>query len=91
MGSRRGEHVTAGERRSGSFQLVRRVVELDRPCGSTGEGDGRGEETVVRADEDPGAVADFDGDRLAARAHPGIDDGEDDALGDVGDRPGQRQ
>ncbi len=75
----------------GALQLIGGVVELDSPCRSTGEGDGRGEQTIVGADEDTGAVADLDGDGLAARAHPGIDDSQDDTFGDVGDRPGQRQ
>ena len=71
--------------------MIGGVVELDGPCRSTGKGDGRGEQPVVGPDEDPGAVADLDGDRLAARADAWIDDREHDTVGDVGDRPSERQ
>ena len=91
VGCRWSEHVPAGEGRSRCLEVITGVVELDRPRRPAGEGDGRGEQAVVRADEHAGAVGDLDGDRLAARADSGIDDCDDDPIGEVWNGPGQRQ
>ena len=79
MRTRRGRRTSRPAPPSGSG-----VVELDRPRRSAGEGDAGSEQSVVRPDEDTGAAADLDGNRLAARADAGIDDGEHNALGEVG-------
>ena len=92
VGGRRSEDVAPGERGARRARAGRR-----RWSSSTarrraaGDGDRRGEQPVVGADEDAGAVGHLDGDGPAGGADAGIDDREHDALGNVGDGPGERQ
>ena len=71
MRTRRGRRRSA---RGG--ELVVGVGQLDRSGRAADHADRRGQQPVVRPDEDRGAVAHLDRHRSAVGADPGIDDGE---------------
>ena len=85
VGGDRSEDVAAGERGARARRGGTRVGQLDGAAGATGHRDRRREQTVVGPDQHASAAGHLDRDRLAIAADAGIDDGEDDAGGHVGD------
>jgi hypothetical protein len=64
---------------------------FDGAIGAADDRHGRGEEAVVGADEDAGAAGHLDRQCPARRPDAGVDDGEHDAFGHVGDGAGEGQ
>ena len=90
-GGHGGEDVASVERRSGCGEVEVGVGERDRGRRAPDHGDCRGEQAVVRADEDRLAVADLDRDGPPGRADAGVDDGEHHARAQVLGAAGQGQ
>ena len=87
----RGRHDVAARRTSGPAprSWYSRILEGDDPHGPAEHRDGRREQAVVGADEEP--ALDLDRDAAPLGADAGIDDREDDPVGQVLHRPHQRE
>ena len=66
-------------------------MSVDGAIGAAGQRDGRRQQPVVGPDQHARAAGDLDRDGAPRRPDTGIDDRQHDAVGDVGDRPGERQ
>jgi len=78
----RSKDVAACKRGSGSGKMQVGVVQQHRAFDTTHHCGGRHQQTIVRADEDTFAVRHFECNGFALRAHPRIDDTDDD-FGDA--------